>query len=135
MILISRINGHNLTNVEATDLIRIVDETLKDKETAACRLALQGLHQFLPLAVESPYCVELVTLLRSLLTLSENPYWLVRVDLLEVFSSFSWTALAFGIRNQTNFSLPKYQESFFRKIIFLIKLLFITNQITGPSNR
>lgn len=115
MVLSNLIGGFDLTSVESKTLVRIIDETLSDKETAASRLALQGLQHFLPMALEGPFCVETIPLLRSLLKLSENPYWLVRVDLLEVFSSFSWTALEFGLQNQTNFKLPKFQDSFLRK--------------------
>jgi hypothetical protein len=115
MVLSNVIGGFDLTSVEKRTLVRIIDETLIDKETAASRLALQGLQHFLPMALEGPFCVETVPLLRSLLKLAENPYWLVRVDLLEVFGSFSWTALEFGLQNQTNFKLPKFQECFLSK--------------------
>jgi hypothetical protein len=67
------------------------------------------------MALEGPFCMETVPLLRSLLKIAKNPYWLVRVDLLEVFGSFSWIALEFGLQNQTDFQLPKFQESFLRK--------------------
>ncbi|EFX77022.1 hypothetical protein DAPPUDRAFT_106588 [Daphnia pulex] len=118
MVLSNVIGGFDLTSVETRTLVRIIDETLIDKETAASRLALQGLQHFLPMALEGPFCVETVPLLRSLLKLSENPYWLVRVDLLEVFGSFSWTALEFGLQNQTNFKLPMFQECFLNKVLF-----------------
>ncbi|XP_046649350.1 huntingtin-like isoform X2 [Daphnia pulicaria] len=118
MVLSNVIGGFDLTSVEKRTLVRIIDETLIDKETAASRLALQGLQHFLPMALEGPFCVETVPLLRSLLKLAENPYWLVRVDLLEVFGSFSWTALEFGLQNQTNFKLPKFQECFLNKVLF-----------------
>ncbi len=115
MVLSNVIGGFNLTSVEPKTLVRIIDETLSDKETAASRLALQGLQHFLPMALEGPFCMETVPLLRSLLKIAKNPYWLVRVDLLEVFGSFSWIALEFGLQNQTDFQLPKFQESFLRK--------------------
>lgn len=117
MVLNSVISGYNLTSVEVKSLVEIIDQTLKDKETAACRLALHGLELLLPTAFESSFCDETVPLLRSLLTLAENPYWLVRVDLLEVFRSFSWTALEFGICQQNAFDLPKFQEAFLRKLL------------------
>ncbi|XP_057364436.1 huntingtin-like isoform X1 [Daphnia carinata] len=118
MVLSSVISGFNLTGIESKTLVRIIDETLKDREAAASRLALQGLQHFLPMALEGSFCVETTPLLRSLLKLAENPYWLVRVDLLEVFTSFSWAALEFGIQNKTSFSLPMFQEAFLRKVAF-----------------
>ncbi|KAK4002443.1 hypothetical protein OUZ56_004272 [Daphnia magna] len=118
MVLSSVISGFNLTGIESKTLVRIIDETLKDREAAASRLALQGLQHFLPMALEGSFCIETTPLLRSLLKLAENPYWLVRVDLLEVFTSFSWAALEFGIKNKTSFSLPMFQEAFLRKVAF-----------------
>lgn len=123
MVLSSVIGGCNLTSIEAKTLVRIVEETLKDRETSACRLALQGLQHFLSLALESPFCIETIPLLHSLLSLSENPYWLVRVDLLEVFGSFSWAALDFGLHtHETSFNLPKFQEAFLRKHLLVLHL-------------
>lgn len=116
MALRSVLDGCKLTRVETKILVQIIEKTLKDKETSACRLALQGMQHFLPMALEGPFCIEIIPLLQSLLTLSENPYWLVRVDLLEVFGSLSWTALEFGLySHQTCFNLPKFQEAFLRK--------------------
>lgn len=115
MMLSGVISGFQLTGVEAKTLVRIIDETLNDREAAASRLALQGLQYFLPMALEGTFCIETIPLLRSLLQLAENPYWLVRVDLLEVLSSFSWAALEFGVQNKTDFSLPMFQEAFLRK--------------------
>lgn len=129
MVLSSVISGFNLTGIESKTLVRIIDETLKDREAAASRLALQGLQHFLPMALEGSFCIETTPLLRSLLKLAENPYWLVRVDLLEVFTSFSWAALEFGIKNKTSFSLPMFQEAFLRKTFFFFtfrNIIFIT---------
>lgn len=114
MILSSVASGF-IVNMETKILVQIVDKTLKDKETAACRLAVHGLQNCIPIAVESPFCVEVVPLFRSLLALSENPYWLVKVDLLEFFASFSWIALEFGLKNQSEFNLPIFQEAFLRE--------------------
>lgn len=111
-ILSSVARGYDLVSVKIQLLIEIVDTTLKDRETAACRLAINGLHSFLPTAVECRLCVEIVPLLQSLLTLSENPYWLVKVDLLECFASFSWIALWFGLKQQDKFDVTKFQVAF-----------------------
>lgn len=117
MMLTSVIGGYKLTSVDIKGLVQIIDQTLKDKEAAACRLAIHGLQRFLPLALESPFCIETVPLLRSLLGLAENSYWLVRVDLLEIFASFSWTALEYGVYQQNQFDLPKFQEAFLCRFV------------------
>lgn len=82
----SVIGGFTVTTVDMMHVLKIINATLKDKETAACRLALQGVQQLLPIAIESSFCMDVIPLLHSLLSLSSNPYWLVKADLLEVFS-------------------------------------------------
>ena len=105
--------------IETEALLDIVNDALKDKETSACRLALQGLQPLLPLALESSFCVEVIPLLDSLLALSANPYWLVKVDLLEAFSCLPWVALEFDVNSnltrQTNLLPAGFQRTFMGK--------------------
>ena len=82
-----------VSSVSPQRLVAQLNDTLDDKETAACRLAVQGLQQCLPHVLESRLCLELAGSLNRLLTLAANSYWLVRVDLLETLATLSWISL------------------------------------------
>lgn len=108
--------GFHVSTVEAESLIAIVNGIVADKETAtASRLAVQGLQQCLSHVLESSLCSQMATSLNNLLRTFSNPYWLVRVDLLEVIASLSWISLEFGMRN-TQFSVVLFQKDFFGKL-------------------
>lgn len=116
-VLSSVFAGYTVTVVDVKELMHIVDDTLKDRETSACRLALQGVQPLLPMALEGSFCVQTISLLESMLTLSANPYWLVKVDLLEAFTSIPWVALEFGMQKRSNhINLPSFLRTFFGKI-------------------
>ena len=116
-ILKSVASGYEITGKSVEELICLIEERLKDKEVAACRLALQGLQQLLPTVVETPFCPKFIPLLQSLLSVSENPYWLVKVDLLEVLASIPWDALQFGTSNVPFFNFNMFQKNVLRKEI------------------
>lgn len=130
-VLSTIISGFGIAGKSVEELVTIIEERIKDKEVAACRLSLQGIQQLLPIALESPFGSKFIPVLQSLLTISENPYWLVKVDLLEVFSSIPWEALEFGVSNETGFNYNMFQKNVLRKIHFLyfknfILLLFLS---------
>lgn len=119
-ILKSVVSGYQFTVKSVEELICIIEERIKDKEVAACRLALQGLQHLLPTALESPFCPKFIPLLQSLLSISENPYWLVKVDLLEVIGSIPWEALQFGTSNVSFFNFNMFQKNVLCKIAIFI---------------
>ena len=121
-VLNTIIGGYGIAGKSVEELVHIIEERIEDKEVAACRLSLQGIQQLLPTALESPFCSKFVPVLQSLLTISENPYWLVKVDLLDVFSSIPWEALEFGIgtSNETDFNFNMFQKNVLRKILLFL---------------
>lgn len=97
-------------------LLEIVESILKDRETAACRLALQGLQQLLPVALETPHFSAVVPLLLALIDLSSNSYWLVRVDVFEVFSSIPWSALKYAFSDSDSFNAYMFEKEFISEL-------------------
>lgn len=116
-ILQSAFSGFEICSDGVTTLLQIVEAVLKDRETAACRLALQGLRQLLPVALESPYSSAAVPLLLSLIDLSDNSYWLVKVDLIEVFSLLPWSALKYAFNESTSFNAHMFERDFISRLL------------------
>ena len=107
-------NGYNISTVEDAKLFNIINDTLADKETTASRLALQSLELCLPYVLESELCSKIVPSLNSLVMLSANPYWLIKVDLLDILGSISWISLEFGLC-RSELSVSMLQKALFSK--------------------
>ena len=112
--------GFHVSTVETERLLAIINGIVVDKETAtASRLAVQGLRQCLSHVLESPLCSKMATSLNNLLRTFSNPYWLVKVDLLDIIASLSWISLEYGMRN-SQFSIVLFQKDFFGKFLLPI---------------
>ena len=112
-ILTHKAEGQKIWTVEHSQLVAIIHQILKDKESSACRLAVQGLQHCLPRALETKLSSEVIPLLNCLVTVASNPYWLVKVDLLDLFGSLPWITLEFTLGpSGSHMNFPMFQKTF-----------------------
>ena len=112
-ILTHMAEGQTIRTVEHRQLVDIVHQILKDKESSACRLAVQGLEHCLPRTLETKLSSEVMPLLNCLVTIAANPYWLVKVDLLELLGSLSWITLELALAPSGScMNFPMFQKTF-----------------------
>lgn len=122
-ILTHKIEGQTIWTVEHSQLVAIVHQTLKDKESSACRLAVQGLQHCLPRALETQLNSEVMPLLNCLVAVASNPYWLVKVDLLDLLGSLPWITLEFNLAPPDSYmSFSMFQKTFFGNIFFCLNI-------------
>ncbi|KAG1678706.1 Huntingtin [Nymphon striatum] len=75
--------------------ISIILALIVDESSIASRIGLQALRICLPLLLQSVHAILALQLLKSLIDIHNNPYWLVKVELIEILSTINFKTVAF----------------------------------------
>ncbi|XP_017781525.1 PREDICTED: huntingtin [Nicrophorus vespilloides] len=99
-----------------SNLMEMLLKGLKDESSTCSRQSLVCLNNFLRLLLDSELCVEAWPILNYLPILAQDPYWLVKVKLVEVISELEYVTIAHA------FPTSQYQNKVVFNILFeLIK--------------
>uniref|UniRef100_T1IW53 Huntingtin n=1 Tax=Strigamia maritima TaxID=126957 RepID=T1IW53_STRMM len=90
---------------------------LKNDSSVACRTALGALKLCLSSILSSEDGSQGMRIMNSLLQLTKHPYWLVRVELLELLATVSFKVIAY-LEMSEGSRLSRYQENMFNQILF-----------------
>lgn len=98
-------------------LIKIV----KDDSAVAAKLAINSIRKFLPTMLNMPLMWESVQILMSLLQVADNPYWLVKVELLELIGELNFRTVSYM---EKRFAETKECRKLTNKVDTVFKLIF-----------
>ncbi|XP_071441491.1 huntingtin [Hetaerina americana] len=89
-------------SVSLDKLVSLLVQGLEDESSLCCRQTLGAIQMCLGSLLESQGSPSVKTLLTSLLPLHKNPYWLVKVKLLEVVSELPMVSLSHMLSTSLN---------------------------------
>lgn len=93
-------------------LMQFLIQGLEDESSTTCRQTLVALAQCLPELLRSRDCHEVQLILNTLSNLAKNPYWLVKVKLLELVCELPYVVIHFVVGSST------FQDKVLHGILF-----------------
>ncbi|XP_074640755.1 huntingtin-like [Tubulanus polymorphus] len=101
-IWLKSVNQVTTSSLTIHHIVNQLMSVIRDDSSVATRLGMTALHTCLPSILHSNHCEFGLSMVLSLLALKDNPYWLVKVELLELLSRLDFKVVFFLERKCSN---------------------------------